>query len=410
MPTTFAFTEPKIRALVPPQDGRDREYHKDTKVPGLQVCVTAAGSKAYYYVRRMDGRPTRVLLGSAEKLSVEAARDAARIHAARVAQGDNPQAERRQKRQQPTLADLWKHWLIYAKAHKRASSVAEDERQYKRFLETTWANRRLGAIKRSDVQALHAQIGADNGIYAANRLIALLSAMFNKADDIGHRGPNPAAKITKFKETSRDRFLQPDELKAFFTALEAEDELFRDFFAVSLLTGARRGNVRTMRWDDLLLDAETPIWHIPETKNGHAVVVPLVPAVVGILNRRRESASGAEWVFPGRYGHGHLFNPNKAWKRICTRAGLADLRPHDLRRSLGSWMAGQNVSLTIIGKALGHRTASATMIYSRLAIDPVRAAVEHAADAMIQAAGTKLLGTTPTQIDNEVKHDGQAKE
>jgi hypothetical protein len=73
-------------------------------------------------------------------------------------------------------------------------------------------------------------------------------------------------------------------------------------------------------------------------------------------------------------------------------------------------MAGQNVSLTIIGKALGHRTASATMIYSRLAIDPVRAAVEHAADAMIQAAGTKLLGTTPTQIDNEVKHDGQAKE
>ncbi len=170
-----------------------------------------------------------------------------------------------------------------------------------------------------------------------------------------------------FKEQSRDRFLQPDELKAFFTALDAEQPLFRDFFALGLLTGARRANLQAMRWADMDLDAG--FWRIPETKGGIPVVVPLVEAALSILRARRESADGSEYVFPGRRG-GHLTEPKGSWKRICTAAGLADLRPHDLRRSLGSWMAGQNVSLTIIGRVLGHKSSAATMIYSRVALGP----------------------------------------
>jgi len=120
-------------------------------------------------------------------------------------------------------------------------------------------------------------------------------------------------------------------------------------------------------------------------------VVPLVAPAVAILTTRYEHRNGSEWVFPGRRGS-HLKEPDKAWSRIVARAKLEDLRIHDLRRSLGSWMAGQNVSLTIIGKVLGHKTPQATMIYSRLALDPQREAMAGATNAMLAAGKqTKLL-------------------
>jgi len=387
MPTTFPFSEKRISKLKPPI-GKDREYHKDKTHPGLQVCVTSTGSKTYYLVKRTDGRPTRHLLGTTEELSVDTARKAAATKAGKIASGENPQAERRRKREEPTLEKLHKHWMIYANAHKKPVSAAEDKRIFDTLLKPL-ASRRLSTIKKADVQALHSKIGAKNGIYAANRTLALLRSMFNKAEDIGYRGDNPARGVKLFKEESRDRFLQPGELEAFFKALEEEEGIFHDYFLLLLLTGARKNNVMMMQWSDLDLTAGW--WRIGDNKSGSVVVVPLVAPAIAILTTRYEQRNGGEWVFPGRRG-GHLVEPDKAWARILDRAKLTDLRIHDLRRSLGSWMAGQNVSLTIIGKVLGHKTPQATMIYSRLAIDPQRLAMENATTAMLAAGKqTKLL-------------------
>jgi integrase len=258
----------------------------------------------------------------------------------------------------------------------------------------------LSTIKKADVQALHARVGTENGIYQANRLLALVRSMFNKAEELGYRGDNPGQKIKLFKEQSRDRFLQPGELKAFFAALDAEDDIVRDFYIMLLLTGARRSNVEAMAWADV--DLQAAYWRIPETKAGMPVVVPLVAPALTILMARADMANGSPWVFPGRKGK-HIANPKDAWKRLVKHAGLSDVRPHDLRRSLGSWMAGQNTSLPIIGRALGHKTAVATMVYSRLSLDPVREAVDRATSAMLAAGGqTKLLEghSTPTTEGN----------
>ena len=241
---------------------------------------------------------------------------------------------------------LWDHWLLYAEAHKKPDSVYEDKLKYNKFLKP-WANRRLSTIRKADVQALHSRVGTENGIYQANRLLALARSMFNKAEDIGYRAENPAKGVKLFKEQSRDRFLQPGELKAFFAALEAEDDIVRDFYLMLLLTGARRSNVEAMQWADV--DLHAAYWRIPETKAGMPVVVPLVAPALTILLARAELANGSPWVFPGREGK-HIANPKDAWKRIVKEAGLSDVRPHDLRRSLGSWMAGQNTSLPIIGR------------------------------------------------------------
>ena len=95
-------------------------------------------------------------------------------------------------------------------------------------------------------------------------------------------------------------------------------------------------------------------------------------------------------MFPGAGGQGHLVEPKKAWERILVRSGLDDLRMHDLRRSMGSWQAATGASLTVIGKSLGHRNTSSTAIYARLNLDPVRASMERAATAMLDAGGDDI--------------------
>ena len=387
----FPFTEAKLRALPAPATGR--AWHYDSKARGLCVCKTAAGGCSFYFYKWLNGRPARMLLGKFPALSVDQARKAAESAIGDIAGGRDPHEEHRSRRHQPTLQDIFAHWMLYAKTHKKASSASGDKWLYNRYLDK-WGLRKLGTIKKVDVQAHHAKVGRENGIYAANRMLALLRSMFYKADEIGYRGDNPAKGIKLFKEQSRDRFLQPHEIGAFFRALEAEPDLFQHFFLLLLFTAARRSNVQAMQWADVDLDGG--FWRIPETKGGMAVIVPLVDPAQAILRTRRQSASGP-WVFPGRRG-GHLTNPKGSWRRICNAANLSDLRPHDVRRSTGSWLAGQGTSLPIIGRLLGHKQAQTTMIYSRLALDPLREALDKATAAMMLAAGgqTRLL-EGPTQ-------------
>lgn len=121
------------------------------------------------------------------------------------------------------------------------------------------------------------------------------------------------------------------------------------------------------------------------------MVVPLVPAAVAILKARLQAAAGNSWVFPTRSRTGHLTEPKAAWKRILKRAGLSHLRPHDLRRSLGSWQAMGGTSLPIIGKSLGHTQAQTTMIYARLQLDSIRDSVTAATTAIMEAGNISLV-------------------
>ena len=265
----------------------------------------------------------------------------------------------------------------YPKVHKR--SWAYDEREVKKFL-PHWFRRKISSIERAEVERLHAKIGKENGIYQANRLLERIRSIFNKAIDWGWDGANPALGIKKFKEKSRDRFLQPDELPRFFEALANEpNEVARDFFLISLLTGARKSNVLAMRWDEINFTAAT--WRIETTKNGEAQTIHLPEQAMALLTERKWK-SQSEWVFEGSGAKGHLADPKKAWTRILTEAGIADLRIHDLRRTLGSYQAATGANGYIIGKSLGHKSQQSTAIYARLNLDPVRESVNKATDAM----------------------------
>lgn len=370
---------------LPAQPTGKRAYYYDQKVSGLCVCVTDKGGKTFYSYKKINGRPERIKIGKFPDLSIEQARGQAGEINARIAKGENPNDLSRAKRAELTFADLFQEYMKrHAKLHKR--SWKEDEAQYRRYL-TKLSHNKLSHIDQGDIQRLHHEIGTSKGQYAANRLLALLQSVFNKASEWGlWEGANPCDGTKKFKEKSRDRFLQPDELPRFFEALSTEpNDTIRDYFLLSLLTGARRANVLSMRWEQINFDRCE--WRIPTTKNGDPQTIPLVKTAQHILLARRKNNS--EWVFPGKGKSGHLVEPKTGWKRICTKAELKEVRIHDLRRSLGSWQASTGANLSIIGKTLNHKNVSTTAIYARLNIDPIREAMEKATNAMLSAGKAK---------------------
>jgi integrase len=371
-----------------PTNGQ-RAYFYDSSTRGLALAVSPAGKKVFILYRKIARRPERVTIGPYPDLTIEQARgEAARLNGI-IARGENPASKRRIVQKESTLGELFDAWLEHhAKPYKK--TWAYDQGTFNRQLHA-WRLRKLSDIRRMDVTTLHARIGSKSGPYTANRVVELLSSMFNKAIEWGWEGENPATKIKAFREKKRERFLQPEEVSAFFEALNNElNETMRDYFLISLLTGQRRSNVQEMRWKEINWHAQT--WRIPETKNGESLTVALVRPALDILENRKAS-SESEWVFPGNGVSGHLIEPKTGWKRILTRAGIQDLRIHDLRRTLGSWQAATGASLPIIGKSLGHKSLTATQIYARLNLDPVRESLNKATEALLQAANgsAKLL-------------------
>ena len=110
------------------------------------------------------------------------------------------------------------------------------------------------------------------------------------------------------------------------------------------------------------------------------------------------SRNNSEWLFPGEKTNASVTEPSKAWQLIRQRAGLngdqnapnTAVRQHDLRRTLGSWLAASGYSLPLIGRALNHANVSTTAIYARLDLDPVRRALEDNATMML-AAGKQTV-------------------
>lgn len=147
----------------------------------------------------------------------------------------------------------------------------------------------------------------------------------------------------------------------------------------------RRSAVAAMAWRDIDLEAGT--WLVPgeRAKNGAPIVLPVTGPALTTLRRRWRHQGSTAWVFPGGGKAGHLTSPRKAWSRILERAHLENLRIHDLRRTLGSWLAMSGASLPAIGRVLGHKDPRSTQVYARLQAEAVTATVTVAHRAMSAA-------------------------
>jgi integrase len=329
--------------------------------------------------RRIKGQQKEIILGHFPDMTVELARKAAQKIKGQLAEGKNPCEEKEKIANEKTFGEAYEMYMSrHVSVENKLSTLKDVEFRIKKVL-PHWSRRLLSSITRGEIQNMHEQIGEKHGIYEANRVLSYVCAIYNKMVNWGLKETNPAIGIQKFKEQKRDRFILHDELPKFMEALEMEPNRdMRDFFLMCLYTGARCGNVLSMRWEDI--DFSINEWRIPDTKNGEPVRIPLIKESLEVLSNRLQLKESTPWVFPSHGKSGHLEEPKKAWKRILDRARLKNLRIHDLRRTLASYQAIAGTSLLIIEKSLGHKSPQSTAIYARLSNDPVRASMESALD------------------------------
>lgn len=375
MPTT-RLTQQAITAAI--YEGRNNSAHylNDTAVPGLAARVYPSGRKTYVIRYRTAEKRQRLLsLGDCNVLTLAEARTLAREKLVDVLKGTDPQAQKRAAANAKTVGDLCDLY-IERHARPRKKTWRQDEKRLDRNVRAAWANRSVIGITSQDVAELHFEIG-DSTPYEANRTLEILRKMFNLAPRWGvvpSGWENPATGIERFHEKKRERWVTHEELPRLAEAIDAEHSVYvRAAFWLLLLTGSRKTELLRTRWEDVSLERREI--RVPETKNGRAHVLHLSDEAVAIV-RDIPRTEGNPHVFVGRREGAHLVNVDKAWRRVRERAGIPDVRLHDLRRTVGSWLAQNGNSLLLIQKALNHKTHAATLVYARLGDDPVRRALD----------------------------------
>jgi integrase len=259
-----------------------------------------------------------------------------------------------------------------------------------RFILPVLGRHRVTDVTRADVAKFHHDLR--HVPYQANRNLEIISKMFNLAEMWGLRpdGSNPRRHIRKYPEQKRERFLSAGELRRLGDVLgemEAERlDLPTAIVAVRLLvlTGCRLNEIMKLRWEHV--DLAEGVLRLPDSKTG-AKVVHLGNAAVDVL-RGVEGQPFNPFVITGTRARKPLSDLQPFWQRARARAGLKDVRLHDLRHTFASVAVASGQGLPMIGKLLGHSQVQTTARYAHLAGDPVRAAANDVSDAV--AAG--LLG------------------
>lgn len=368
-------TKRLLDSLTPPAAGEVKVW--DTELRGFVMRVRAGGSRRFIVEWMRDRRTRRLTLGEYGPLTPDQARELARQALARVARGEDPAAEHADQRAAPTVANLAKRYLEqHAGPKKKAASVEADERMLRLYVLPALGRRKVAAVGLKEAADLHH--GLQHKPVQANRVLALLSKMLNLAETWGLRPlhSNPCPRIGRYGERKRERFLTGAELRRLGDALAAverdgsEDPAVVLAVRLLLLTGARRDEILDLRWEDV--NMETGTLNLPDSKTGKKSI-PLGPAAAEVLNAARR-IEGSPYVIPGHRAGGRFVGLQRPWARIRAKAGLENVRLHDLRHSFASVGVAANLGLPVLGAILGHRHPATTARYAHLHDDPRRAA------------------------------------
>jgi integrase len=367
----MALTEKRIEEFTEPG------VISDTKTKGLAVRVSKGGAKTYVYRRKIMGKVVFHRIDSVDGIRLDAARKVVDEMNGKAARGVDLRAERAQKR---VLAKALAHAFEEFKQAKarRPSTEVDHEFLWRNHVPTYLKSKPITDITSDDIEKAKRSVIAKGRARTAAKTVALLSAVLNSA---GRWADNPARGVERPASVTRTRRLTIKEVGAVLDALDKrQNDLWADFLAVALWTGARRGALQTMRWDDLHL--EDSVWMVPAvwSKNGRELAIGLSLKVVHILKCRREKRGGGPWVWPsGKSETGHVVSPEKPLKKLLGELGIdRKLSMHDLRRTLGSRLAMTGANAATISKTLGHLSPQSAKSYVHMDVEASRAAIERA--------------------------------
>lgn len=442
------FADATVRALKSPPTGQVDYF--DTLLPSFGVRVTSKGRKTFFVFDRVGGKLKRMTLGRyTTQFGLAEAREKARAFKASAERGADPVVEAKREAaaaEASTFGAAVEKFLADRKAHISANTY----RDYSTFLDgpdvVDWKGRQLASISRADVTAVLDKLDAREHFAASNKAVAYLRVFFNWCADpdrgnLIDQAPTDRLRM-RHDNTKRDRALADDELAIVAAALRDDDatlrvmyglndapplaDLWRDFFLVLALTGQRRAEVAGMMWSELRdLDGKEPIWDLPgsRTKNGLPHIVPLSPAVVTILKRRKVQADAdrklaevvakrdggkAErlpFVFSGSGGEEpvsgfskakvHLDARVTAVAKALGRPALPRWTGHDLRRTMVTGMNEKGVAPHVVEAVVNHVSGTAKAgvagVYNKALYLPERRAA-------LNAWATHVAASEPTRL------------
>jgi integrase len=355
----------------------------DSEIKGFGLRISRGGRKSYVFqYRNAQRRSRRLTLGIAARLTPDQARGLALQAAAAAERGEDPAEAKLAARRGPRFEEFAVRYLEeHARPKKKASSVQLDERLLKGCLLPALGNLTVTGITANDARRMH-HAHRETPVQA-NRALLLLSKMMNLAESWGLRplGSNPCRGVERYREKPRQRFLSAEEIARLGKALrevEAEGSAHASgilALRLLLLTGARVGEILSLRWAEV--DFDRRCLHLADSKTGEKMIPLGAPALDLLVEAPR--IHGNPYVCPGEREGKPLVGLTRIWYRIRERADLTDVRIHDLRHSFASVGAGGGIGLPILGAILGHTQPQTTHRYAHLAADPLLQAADHIA-------------------------------
>ncbi|MDE0225144.1 MAG: tyrosine-type recombinase/integrase [Gammaproteobacteria bacterium] len=357
-------TQARIKALRPRKTARDV---RDSSLRGFGVRIHPTGRGCYFIHTQVEGKRIWKIVGDVADMDVDDARDRARLMLAAsrgvAADVEAPLFE--------TVAE--EVFQRYARNWK-PRTLAVNRGYYARQILPWFRGRSIADITAADVRAWFATLHATP--VAADRSAPVLSVIMSQAEAYGYRpeGSNPCKGIRRYRRKGRERFLCEEEIRRLGKVLEQHEGDHPAYVAIVrllLLTGCRRREIVTLRWREYR-DGHL---HLEDSKTGPRMVWLSSPARRILAEQPRTSP----WIFPsGMTGNSvHVETVEFFWRRLRSRAGLQDVRLHDLRHTFASIavMSGENI-LTV-GRLLGHNAPATTLKYIHLADDAAVEAAEN---------------------------------
>lgn len=406
METLFSFTNAKLSKII--NDTSKRIQLRDSVQKGLMFRCSPANKKTFYY-RGWDNLKKRTVIekiGDYPAISIAQARNRVQERSYQVSQGIDLTQERIKQRQEKTIDDIFSIWFEdYAKVHlsNHKDIYSRHHNYISPYLGDKTANELTSDILKEWQTSLLKQPkkrqsktpGVDTlSKGTAGRAKLQLSSMYTNT--LPHL-PNPCKGVKTYTSQPRDVFLQSHDLERFFEALDHPDtpETLKIYWMVCICTGVRVSRVRAMRWEDI--DFKLQAWRISaaDQKNLQAMLIPLPKVLWEVLEARYNYFTAIDklepWVFPNpKTATGHIGDPRQQWKAFLERAGLtatstngSHIKPHDLRRTFGSWHTIGGASERMLQAALGNRTEKSVKHYAHLGINPLREATERTVNTMI---------------------------
>jgi integrase len=353
MPNKVKLSDVLLRKLKP----QSRKFLVwDTFQRGLAIQIQPSGYRAWKVIYSRHGRPRWFHLGAADAITLTDARKLASRVMFKVAEGQDPQAERKAERSRGTFGDLATQY-VETYARKNNKSWQQADALVRRHLLPRWGKLPIGSISRSDVKTVMAGIASPS---TANQTLSAAPAIFSWAIKEDFVQTNPCTGVDKNEMRSRERIFSDSEIPVFWEAFDSQGLLVSTMLKLILLTGQRPGEIRFMRsehvvdgWWQMPGDPDPKLdW--PGTKNAQSHRVWLSEPVRNLL----DEVGGEGLIFGGK----DLTGPMREIRRTLK---IQRATPHDLRRTFSTKVTGLGFGRDALNRVTNHKDGGIASVYDR---------------------------------------------